>query len=470
MADENKSVPYAGLTPARQNALITVPEATFLVPNPLGVPVFRTDVGMDGGGVSNPQTWVEQIADGRNLAESAAMVGESGVISRPFMPRYRLLPSVLRTVMGLPVADTAVDANTRDYLRFVDPEQGAPAIETFTAYHGLPTDAKRLTGCKTASISWDVNRSTDGGSVGGTWDIDANRFEEGVYVPGASAHNALHAFILSTAPGMLAAANATFAVSVDGDAPVNVVLTAAMTQAQIKAAFETALPAATVTVSPKLPAEWGNESSFTVGFNAPANTVVTIEKTAGNGWTTYPRAFGDDGAGLYEATGSFLLPQHALLYLAPDEDELAAIDWNDLPDHIGRGGDEHLLKSSTRSTFQMADLWAGYYGIDGKLFATDMRPGARTTTFGLTLPPKSAGAIYLRNTEKGCQGRGFFLVRRFLCGGFEVRQTAFVGRNDAIGFEVEDDLDKRAFNLTRRRNPEGNVPSHQVEIWLPKIV
>ena len=71
-----------GLDQARQNALITIPEIAFMNLDRNGIPIYRSDVGSDGNGLTNPQNWVEHTADGRFLTEATALVGEEGLITR----------------------------------------------------------------------------------------------------------------------------------------------------------------------------------------------------------------------------------------------------------------------------------------------------------------------------------------------------------------------------------------------------
>lgn len=361
-------MPYKGLAPARQNKTITVPEATFMVPDAGGTPTVRDDFGTDGGGLSNPQDWSMHDSDGRTVQSSSALTGESAMLSRTFMPAYDLMPLVLRNVMGLPVSDTTVDTNTRRLRTWIDPEFGAPAIETITAYHGPEGDPVRLTGGKTQQWSLDVARSSNGGTCGGNIDIEFNRYEDG---PGPN---------------------------YGGTAP----------------------------------------------FVTPTGQVIP--------------------------TGQFLEPNHFLLYIAANDTELTAMDWAARPNAYGaQPNNVHMLTKATRSTFQMSDLWKLHYGFNGKRYATDMIPGARSTTMSVTVPrDRSTGSDYrfLKDTELDCQATGFYMVRRWICASYEMRQTLWVGRAEASGFEIDNDIDMATFALQRRRNITTS-PSHKIEIWTP---
>lgn len=179
-----------GLRQARQNSMWSIPEQEFMVLNPLGIPYFRSDIGSDGNGLTNPQDWVTMQADGRSLADGTAMTGQSGMISRTFMPRYRLMERVWRNVAGLPTTNVLIDGNTRQKLTWVDPENFSPSIETETDYYGAENLAAKCAGGKCSSFNIDVNRDADGGQVGGNIAYHYNDIDFGYTVPGISPHNA----------------------------------------------------------------------------------------------------------------------------------------------------------------------------------------------------------------------------------------------------------------------------------------
>lgn len=454
-----------GLQLARQNKFYTAAELGFMVVDPAAPTIVRTDVGSDGNGLQEQQTWAQFMVDGDNLVDSTALVGKEGSVTRTFMPTYRLMENVWRGVAGLPISDTLIDGGTRRKIVWIDPDQSSPAIETVTGYYGVPEAAARMLGGKVRSFNIDVSRGENGGQVSGNIEYHFNAVDRGVYVPKSFAYNSKYRFGAAKAVGP-----GTFSVKIGAGVAQNVVLLKTDTAALIKGKFEALAGAPVVNVV----GDANNaltDNVFEVEFTTPANTLVVIQSVAASGWAYSQRQAGSAANTLTYLESPRLLSSHWRSYAATDLADLASIDYDDLPDLNGNDGDIHLLLGATTDNFSMADLWKGHYTGTGLVNARDFVAGARTVAGQLIVPnDESDGSDckFLYDLEEGCSSPGFWKSRVFACGGYEYIEDVYMGRGEQPSYDVVNDVWMRGFPLMRRRNPEGGG-SQKITLILPVI-
>jgi hypothetical protein len=445
---------------ARQNRFIQVAESTFMVPNIGGVPVFRRDMVGDGAGLSTPQVWREHRPEGENHAFSANLVGMEGIVTRDFEPHYRSMEYIFRHQMGAPISDTLIDANARRKIVWVDPHTNSPAIETISAYYGLPSGSNRLTGGKLMGWNIDTTRNGDAGTLGGSITYHFNRVEYNVAVPGTVVANEVKT--ITTGTGNASYTVPTTSLGAGG--------TLAITNGDAAATVETALQAiagyddAGVTVG-----KVGGVYTITFAGALAQEDIGDFIKVGGTGWTDATTVRGSDGDSIFYPTGPSLEADHHYVFRATDEDDLDTIDVTNLPDEYGNGGDPHLMLGAYGSGLSVGDLWNVMYSLNGKKYATDFAAGARTFGGFVRVPnDESVGSdnYFLRHTEDGCEALGFMLKYLWMCGGYELHIDKYVVRNAEPGMGNDNDVWTREYGIGRIKNPDSNI-SWRATLILP---
>jgi len=458
-------MPTKGLPVARTNSVWTRAEIDFMRPGYFGQTIFRSDVGSDGTGLANPQNWSTHIADGRLISQGNSLTGEMASLSRAYMPRPRLFDDFMRNVCGLPSVNIQIDGNTRSQTTYIFPDSDAPAIEPITIYHGLPTDAARIAGARVVSYNEDISRVADGGTVGGNVVFEGNRYHEGVIVPGAVATSGRFRINKKDAVGQLRFRVQPYAygTGLATESPGYVQLSPNMTAAQIIQAstnLNAQLGATTVTAPDGSAYNPAVHDEYILSWAGQLVHVSQLEDDSDPSWRWTQIALGGP-VDMEYATGPYFEAPHTLIYLATNDADLATIDWDHLPDEYGKGGDPHILNQAKKMTFAMGALWAPAYSLNGKKYATDLVPGARTVTTTVTVPRSSeygSDCRFIYDTQEGCAATGLWLVRRFKCGGYDNRRFMHGVRNDAVAFEADAELDLRTFGFERFQT-EGGTPA-----------
>lgn len=203
----------------------------------------------------------------------------------------------------------------------------------------------------------------------------------------------------------------------------------------------------------------GNVTTQTVAGTGSVTATVQTGLSLATGVVVETTTNGSAGDGATVLNSPYLEPTQARVYIATDDDDLASIDMDDMPDELGAGGDPHLLLTCPTSSFSKADMWKAFYPLNGKLNPTDFVAGAATTQASCALPndmSDNSDCRFLHDAQTGCSAPGFWFSRRWVCNdGYEYWEDVYVTRMDAPEFGNDNDISMKGFGLGKTYNPEG---------------